>query len=114
VLEDLGVQGMVLDVIKSLYAHYSAAVRTSEGLYETFRCFEGAKQGCPLRPLYSRSDSRGQGFLEIKFPINHVDSSVWGPVQDPIDLQARQRKRQVLHVPCVMNDVDMSLTSCCR
>ena len=34
VLEDLGVQGRVLDIIKSMYAHNSAAVRTSEGLSE--------------------------------------------------------------------------------
>ena len=38
VLEDLGVQGRVLDIIKSMYAHDSAAVRTSEGLSEIFRC----------------------------------------------------------------------------
>ena len=50
VLEDLGVQGRVLDIIKSMYAHDSAAVRTSEGLSEIFRCLMGVKQGCPLSP----------------------------------------------------------------
>ena len=31
-------------------AHDSAAVRTSEGLSEIFRCLMGLKQGCPLSP----------------------------------------------------------------
>ncbi len=50
VLEDLGVQGRVLDIIKSMYAHDSAAVRKSEGLSEIFRCLMGVKQGCLLSP----------------------------------------------------------------
>ncbi len=50
VLEDLGVQGRLLDIIKSMYAHECAAVRTSEGLSEIFRCFVKVKQGCPLSP----------------------------------------------------------------
>ena len=50
VLEDLGVHGRVLDIVKSMYAHDSAAVRTSEGLSEIFRCLMGVKQGCPLSP----------------------------------------------------------------
>jgi len=33
-----------------MYAHDSAAVRTSEGLSEIFRCFMGVKQGCPTSP----------------------------------------------------------------
>ncbi len=33
-----------------MYAHDSAAVRTSEGLSEIFRCLMGVKQGCPLSP----------------------------------------------------------------
>ena len=32
VLEDLDVQRRVLDIVRSMYAHDSAAVRTSEGL----------------------------------------------------------------------------------
>ena len=50
VLEDLGVQGRVLDIIKSMYAEDSATVRTSAGLSEIFRCLLGVKQGCPLSP----------------------------------------------------------------
>ncbi len=50
VLEDLGVQGRVWDIIKSMYAHDSAAVRTSAGISEIFRCLMGVKQGCPLNP----------------------------------------------------------------
>ena len=49
-LEDLGVQWRVLDIIKSMYAHDSAAGRTSEGLSEIFRYLMGVKQGCPLSP----------------------------------------------------------------
>ncbi|DBA90546.1 TPA: hypothetical protein ACH3X1_016761 [Trebouxia sp. C0004] len=36
-----------------MYAHDSAAVRTSEGLSEIFRCLMGVKQGCPLSPALS-------------------------------------------------------------
>ncbi len=50
VLEDRGVQGRVLDIIKCMYAHDSAAVRTSEGLSEIFRWLMAVKQGCPLSP----------------------------------------------------------------
>jgi len=32
VLEELGVHGRILDIIKSLYAHDSAAVRSSQGI----------------------------------------------------------------------------------
>jgi len=40
----------LLDIIKSLYAHDSAAVRSSQGLSAIFRCLMGVKQGCPLSP----------------------------------------------------------------
>ena len=50
VLEDLGVSGRVLTIIKSMYAQDSAAVKTSAGLSEIFRCLLGVKQGCPLSP----------------------------------------------------------------
>lgn len=50
VLEELGVCGRILDVIKSLYAHDSAAVRSSQGLSAIFRCLMGVKQGCLLSP----------------------------------------------------------------
>ena len=50
VLEDLGVSGRVLTVIKSMYAQDSAAVKTSSGLSEILRCLLGVKQGCPLSP----------------------------------------------------------------
>ena len=50
VLEELGVRGRILDVIKSLYAHDSAAVRSSQGISAIFRCLMGVKQGCPLSP----------------------------------------------------------------
>ena len=50
VLEELGVAGRILDVIKSLYALDSAAVRSSQGISAIFRCLTGVKQGCPLSP----------------------------------------------------------------
>ncbi len=50
VLEELGVHGRILDTIKSLYAHNSTAVQSSQGIFAIFRCFMGVKQGCPLRP----------------------------------------------------------------
>ena len=50
VLEELGVHGRILDIIKSLYAHDSAAVRSSQGISAIFTCLMGVKQGCPLSP----------------------------------------------------------------
>ncbi len=50
VLEEVGVHGRILDIIKSLYAHDSAAVRSSQGTSAIFRCLMGVKQGCPLSP----------------------------------------------------------------
>ncbi len=47
-LEHVGIQGPILDCIKSLYAYDSAAVRNSEGISEIFDCLMGVKQGCPL------------------------------------------------------------------
>ena len=49
-LEELGVHGRILDIVKSLYAHDSAAVRSSQGISAIFRCLMGVKQGCPLSP----------------------------------------------------------------
>ncbi len=52
VLHELGVHGrmILLNIIKSLYAHDSAAVRSSQGISALFRCLTGVKQGCPLSP----------------------------------------------------------------
>ena len=52
VLEELGVTGRILDVIKSLYALDSAALRSSQGTSAIFRCLMGLKQGCPLSPTF--------------------------------------------------------------
>ena len=48
VLAELGVCDRILDIIKSLYAHDSAAVRSSQGIPAIFRCLTGVQQGCPL------------------------------------------------------------------
>ena len=48
VLETVGIQGPILDCIKSLYSHASAAVRTQAGISDIFDCLMGVKQGCPL------------------------------------------------------------------
>ena len=50
VLEELGIQGRILDIIKPLYRHDSAAVQTMHGISAILRCFLGVKQGCPLSP----------------------------------------------------------------
>ena len=48
VLETVGIRGPILDCIKSLNCHDSAAVRTQEGVSDIFDCLMGVKQGCPL------------------------------------------------------------------
>ena len=47
-LETVGIRGPILDCIKSLNCHDSAAVRTQEGVSDIFDCLMGVKQGCPL------------------------------------------------------------------
>ena len=48
VLETVGICGPILDRIKSLYSHDSAAVRTQEGISDIFECLMAVKQGCSL------------------------------------------------------------------
>ena len=43
-------RGRILDIIKSLDAHDSAAVRSPQGISVIFRCLMGVKQGCLLSP----------------------------------------------------------------
>ena len=40
--------GPILDCIKSLYAHDSAAMRDSEGIIVDLEYLMGVEQGCPL------------------------------------------------------------------
>ena len=47
-LDTVGIRGPILDCIKSLYSHDSAAVRTQEGISDIFDCLMGVKQDCPL------------------------------------------------------------------
>ena len=47
-LETVGIRGPILDCIKSLYSHDSAAVKNQEGISDIFDCLMGVKQGCPL------------------------------------------------------------------
>ena len=51
VLETLGIRGPILDCIKSLYSHDSAAVQNQEGISDIFDCLMGVKQGCPLSAM---------------------------------------------------------------
>ena len=44
----VGIRGPILDCIKSLYSHDSAAVKNQEGVSDIFDCLMGVKQGCPL------------------------------------------------------------------
>lgn len=46
----IGIHGRILDIMKSLYAQDSAAVRLMQGISAMFRCLLGVKQGCPLSP----------------------------------------------------------------
>ena len=48
-LETFGICGPMLDCIKSLNSHESAAVRTQEGISDIFDSLMGVKQGCQLR-----------------------------------------------------------------
>ena len=52
-LEGIGVHGKILDIIKSLYAHDSAAMQSTQGISAIFRCLMGVKQGCPARACQS-------------------------------------------------------------
>ena len=47
-VETIGIRGPILDCIKSLYSHDSAAVRNQEGILDIFDCLMEIKQGCPL------------------------------------------------------------------
>ena len=47
-LETVGIRRPILDCIKSLYSHDSAAVKNQEGISDIFDCLMGVKQGCPL------------------------------------------------------------------
>ena len=59
----LGITERILDVIKSLYALDSSAVRSLQGIFATFRYLMGVKQGCPESPtLYL--DGRIQAAVE--------------------------------------------------
>jgi hypothetical protein len=49
-LESLGVHGWFLETIKSLYGAVPMAVKSAQGLTETFESVMGVKQGCPLSP----------------------------------------------------------------
>ena len=46
VLETVGIREPILDCIKFLNSHDSAAVRNQEGISDVFDCLMGVKQGC--------------------------------------------------------------------
>ena len=64
VLEELVVCSRILDIIKSLYAHNSAAVRSLHGISDICRCLMGVKQGCPLIPTLFGLYVDGMDMLE--------------------------------------------------
>ena len=51
VLEESGMTGKVLALLKSMYAADEACVLTGEGPTDLFECGIGVKQGCPASPL---------------------------------------------------------------
>ena len=46
-----GINGKVLDVIKSLFAKVKSCVRGQDSLTNLFSCYLGVRQGCLLSPL---------------------------------------------------------------
>ena len=50
VLESYGIEGRMLDMIKSIYANVSAIVRNNGECSDCFICPTGLKQGCILSP----------------------------------------------------------------
>ena len=50
VMEELGVNGSILDIIMTLCAHGSAAGWSLQGISAIFNCLMGMKQVCPLSP----------------------------------------------------------------
>ena len=63
-MEELGIQEHMVQVIRSLYANHEAKVRTEYGDMESFSIVKGVRQGCVVSPyifnLYSEaSKTRG-------------------------------------------------------
>ncbi len=55
VLARLGVKGRFLRCLHVMYAKDTIRINhPSEGVTSSFRCQQGVKQGCPLRPLLFR------------------------------------------------------------
>jgi hypothetical protein len=50
-LENYGIKGHLLENIRALYQNCQSAVRTTEGLTDTFETRTGVRQGCVLSPL---------------------------------------------------------------
>ena len=50
-LAEMGLDGWVLQTIKSLYEYAPTAIRTATGLTHFFSPGKGVRQGCPLSPL---------------------------------------------------------------
>ena len=82
VLEEFGLCSKILDIVKSLYAHDSAAVRSSQGISAIFSCLMEVKQGCLLSPmlfglyvdgtekhLLETSDIDAQTLMEVMVPL---------------------------------------------
>ena len=77
VLETAGIRGPILDCIKSLYSHDSAAVRTQEGISDIFDCLMRVKQGCPRSaPLFGLlEDGLEQQLIDTLGPLRCTSSA---------------------------------------
>jgi len=51
ILNNYGIKGNVVNVLKSMYDSVSSCVRCADGLSEYFECLSGLKQGCKCSPL---------------------------------------------------------------
>ena len=50
VLEESGVSGKVMGILKTMYSEVFACVKTDYGCSEMFECKKGLRQGCNLSP----------------------------------------------------------------
>ena len=85
-LEEVVVNGRILDTIKSLYAHDSAAIWSLQGTSAIFRCHMGVKQGCSLSPMLFGLHIDGLEKHLLKFA--DTDASILMGVTRPLLLYA--------------------------
>jgi hypothetical protein len=72
-LGELGIQGTMLNAIKSYYAHIRECVRTPDGLTDEFESSIGVKQGCPLSPtLFGFYMDKLETYMKLALPASTI------------------------------------------